>query len=121
MHIALVEDFGSELSHTGCFLELSNVHILHSCLYKGVHAAQNAIVVDSKSKVGLKQFVKCANGTHGLAGQGLLIQDDVECMDVTLPGPNCKQIWLLALLDGINVLLDAGSCLKRTSNIMIRT
>ena len=86
-----------------------------------VHAAQTAIVDDTKSKVGLKQFVKCANGTHGLAGQGLLIQDDVVGMDVNLPGPNCKQMWLLTLLDGIKVLLDAGSCLKMTSNIKIRS
>ena len=54
-HIVLVEDLGSELSHTGRLLDLSNVHIVH------------------KSKVGLKQIIKCPNGTHRLAGQGLLM------------------------------------------------
>ena len=120
-HIVLVEDLGSELSHTGRLLDLSNVHIVHSCLYKGIHAAQTAIVVDTESKVGLKQFVKCPNGTHGLAGQGLLVEDYVVGMDLTLPGPNCEQIWLLALLDAIKVLLNAGSCLKMTSNTTIRS
>jgi hypothetical protein len=36
-------------------------------------------------------------------------------MDAALPGPDCKKIWLAALVNRIKVLLDTGSCLKTTN------
>lgn len=80
---------------------------------ESVHVVKHGVVWCTKHKVCLKQFIKSTKRRGWPAGYGILVENDEELVDFILSHSNSQEIGLSTGSDGIEVLLDACSSLRK--------
>ena len=98
---------------TGTLLHFANINIVHSGLDECEHVVQHGVVCCGKDIMCLKQFIKRTKRRGRPACDGTLVKDDEELVESILLDSNSQEIGLRAGSDGIKMLLDAGSGLRR--------
>lgn len=74
-----------------------SINAVDCCLHKCVELDQGLIIGQVENVVRFKQFIKSTQGAGGLAGDKVLVHDNVELMDVVLGAAHSKDVWLLSL------------------------
>ena len=83
--MAVVEESGTDFSHSRTFLGSAHVDAVHRGLHEREKVTQRLVVGQAEHKVRLEEFVEGRDGGVRLTGNGLLLHDDEVILDATLP------------------------------------
>lgn len=81
----------SDFFYSGTFFHFADVNAIHSGLDEDEEAGQGIIIRHSKSIMRLEELIKGSNWGLHPAGNGLLVQDDVEVLDAVASFSDTEQ------------------------------
>lgn len=104
-----------DLGDTRTLLHSSYVDVVDGGLQEREHVVEHVVVGRTKHKMSLKQLVKSPERRRGPAGDGDLLKNDEELVDLILLRSNSQQIRTSA--GGVEMFLDVCSCLRKQSHV----
>lgn len=81
----------SDFFHPRTLFHFANVDAKHGGLDEGEEAGQRIVIGQGKSIMRLEELIKCSNWGLHPAGNGLLVQDDVEILDAVASFTNTEK------------------------------
>lgn len=58
LYALIPEESGPHLSNSRALVDLSDVYVVYSCLYEGVHVVEHPVIRGAEDKMGLKELVE---------------------------------------------------------------
>ena len=104
----LVHQFRPQLTASWRLISCGNINVEDGLLHEGVELGQGLLVGKVEHKVRLEQFIKSAQGAGGLAGDELVVNDDVERINPLLGSADSEDVWLFTL-PPLQVFVDAAA------------